>query len=85
VLCGTSTFVPILLQADLQPLKDCGRPLACTPANGRNFALNFTEPPYLRNFMEENPHTATFENQPYTAVGIAVAIDWLLGRMHRPL
>ena len=25
------------------------------------------------------------ENQPYTAVGIAVAIGWLMGRMHRPL
>ena len=25
------------------------------------------------------------ENQPYTAVGIALAIGWLLGRMHRPL
>jgi len=25
------------------------------------------------------------EKQPYTAVGIALAIGWLLGRMHRPL
>jgi ElaB/YqjD/DUF883 family membrane-anchored ribosome-binding protein len=25
------------------------------------------------------------ENQPYTAVGIALAIGWLVGRMHRPL
>jgi ElaB/YqjD/DUF883 family membrane-anchored ribosome-binding protein len=25
------------------------------------------------------------ENQPYTAVGIALAIGWVLGRMHRPL
>jgi ElaB/YqjD/DUF883 family membrane-anchored ribosome-binding protein len=25
------------------------------------------------------------EDQPYTAVGIALAIGWLLGRMHRPL
>jgi ElaB/YqjD/DUF883 family membrane-anchored ribosome-binding protein len=25
------------------------------------------------------------ENQPYTAVGIALAVGWLLGRMHRPL
>jgi ElaB/YqjD/DUF883 family membrane-anchored ribosome-binding protein len=25
------------------------------------------------------------ENQPYTANGIALAIGWLLGRMHRPL
>jgi ElaB/YqjD/DUF883 family membrane-anchored ribosome-binding protein len=25
------------------------------------------------------------ENQPYTAVGIALAIGWLLGRMHRPI
>ena len=25
------------------------------------------------------------EDQPYTAVGIAVAIGWLMGRMHRPL
>jgi len=24
------------------------------------------------------------ENQPYTAVGIALAAGWLLGRMHRP-
>jgi ElaB/YqjD/DUF883 family membrane-anchored ribosome-binding protein len=27
----------------------------------------------------------TIENQPYTAVAIAVGIGWLLGRMHRPL
>jgi len=25
------------------------------------------------------------ENQPYTAVGIALAVGWLLGRMHRPI
>jgi len=25
------------------------------------------------------------ETQPYTAVGIALAVGWLLGRMHRPL
>jgi len=25
------------------------------------------------------------ETQPYTAVGVAVAVGWLLGRMHRPL
>ena len=25
------------------------------------------------------------ETQPYTAVGVALAIGWLLGRMHRPL
>ena len=25
------------------------------------------------------------ENQPYTAVGIALAIGWVLGRIHRPL
>jgi len=25
------------------------------------------------------------EKQPYTAVGIALAIGWLLGRMHRPI
>ena len=25
------------------------------------------------------------ENQPYTAVAIALAVGWLLGRMHRPL
>jgi ElaB/YqjD/DUF883 family membrane-anchored ribosome-binding protein len=25
------------------------------------------------------------EDQPYTAVGIALALGWLLGRMHRPL
>jgi ElaB/YqjD/DUF883 family membrane-anchored ribosome-binding protein len=25
------------------------------------------------------------ENQPYTAVGIALGIGWLLGRMHRPI
>ena len=25
------------------------------------------------------------ENQPYTAVVIALAVGWLLGRMHRPL
>lgn len=25
------------------------------------------------------------ETQPYTAVGIALAVGWFLGRMHRPL
>jgi uncharacterized protein YjbJ (UPF0337 family) len=30
----------------------------------------------VRNFIE---------SQPYTAAGIAVAIGWFLGRMHRPL
>jgi ElaB/YqjD/DUF883 family membrane-anchored ribosome-binding protein len=25
------------------------------------------------------------ENQPYTAVGIALAVGWLLGRIHRPI
>ena len=25
------------------------------------------------------------ENQPYTAVGIALAVGWFLGRMHRPI
>jgi hypothetical protein len=27
----------------------------------------------------------TIENQPYTAVLIALGLGWLLGRMHRPL
>jgi ElaB/YqjD/DUF883 family membrane-anchored ribosome-binding protein len=27
----------------------------------------------------------TIENQPYTAVAIALALGWLFGRMHRPL
>jgi uncharacterized protein YjbJ (UPF0337 family) len=27
----------------------------------------------------------TIERQPYTAIAIAVAIGWLLGRTHRPL
>jgi ElaB/YqjD/DUF883 family membrane-anchored ribosome-binding protein len=27
----------------------------------------------------------TVENQPYTAVTIALAVGWLLGRLHRPL
>jgi ElaB/YqjD/DUF883 family membrane-anchored ribosome-binding protein len=25
------------------------------------------------------------ENQPYTAIGIALAVGWFLGRMHRPI
>jgi ElaB/YqjD/DUF883 family membrane-anchored ribosome-binding protein len=25
------------------------------------------------------------EQQPYTAVAIALGVGWLLGRMHRPL
>ena len=25
------------------------------------------------------------DTQPYTAVGVALGIGWLLGRMHRPL
>ena len=28
---------------------------------------------------------STVENQPYTAVAIALGIGWLLGRMHRPI
>ena len=27
----------------------------------------------------------TIENQPYTAVVVALAMGWLFGRMHRPL
>ena len=27
----------------------------------------------------------TIENQPYTAVGIALGLGWLFGRVHRPL
>lgn len=27
----------------------------------------------------------TVENQPYTAVAIALGLGWLLGRLHRPL
>ncbi len=27
----------------------------------------------------------TIENQPYTAVAIALGIGWLFGRMHRPI
>ena len=27
----------------------------------------------------------TIENQPYTAVIVALALGWLFGRMHRPL
>jgi ElaB/YqjD/DUF883 family membrane-anchored ribosome-binding protein len=27
----------------------------------------------------------TIENQPYTAVAIALGLGWLLGRMHRPI
>ena len=27
----------------------------------------------------------TIEQQPYTAVAIALGLGWLLGRMHRPL
>jgi ElaB/YqjD/DUF883 family membrane-anchored ribosome-binding protein len=28
---------------------------------------------------------STIENQPYTAVAIALGLGWLFGRMHRPL
>jgi ElaB/YqjD/DUF883 family membrane-anchored ribosome-binding protein len=27
----------------------------------------------------------TIENQPYTAVFVALALGWLIGRMHRPV
>ena len=27
----------------------------------------------------------TIEDRPYTAVGIALGLGWLFGRMHRPL
>jgi ElaB/YqjD/DUF883 family membrane-anchored ribosome-binding protein len=40
----------------------------------RNTASSFEQA--LRN---------TIENQPYTAVAIALGIGWLFGRLHRPL
>jgi ElaB/YqjD/DUF883 family membrane-anchored ribosome-binding protein len=33
----------------------------------------------------ENALRDTIENQPYTAVVVALALGWLFGRMHRPL
>ena len=33
----------------------------------------------------ETAARGVIETQPYTAVGIALAIGWLMGRMHRPV
>ena len=33
----------------------------------------------------ESAARSLIETQPYTAVGIALAVGWLVGRMHRPL
>jgi ElaB/YqjD/DUF883 family membrane-anchored ribosome-binding protein len=33
----------------------------------------------------ENVLRDVIETQPYTAVGIALAVGWFFGRMHRPL
>jgi hypothetical protein len=38
-----------------------------------------------RSVRFETAAREVIENRPYTAVGIALAIGWLLGRMHRPL
>jgi ElaB/YqjD/DUF883 family membrane-anchored ribosome-binding protein len=33
----------------------------------------------------ESALRSTIETKPYTSVAVALALGWLLGRMHRPL
>ncbi|MGH6674804.1 MAG: hypothetical protein ACRECE_01080, partial [Xanthobacteraceae bacterium] len=57
-----------------QARESAGRAADATTKAARNTAGSFEQA--LRNMVE---------NQPYTAVAIALGIGWLFGRMHRPL
>lgn len=57
-----------------QARDSAGQAADATSAAARKTAGSFEQA--LRN---------TIENQPYTAVAIALGLGWLLGRMHRPI
>ncbi len=57
-----------------QARDSAGQAADATTTAARNTASSFEQA--LRN---------TIENQPYTAVAIALGLGWLFGRMHRPL
>jgi ElaB/YqjD/DUF883 family membrane-anchored ribosome-binding protein len=57
-----------------QAADSASRVADATTKAARNTAGSFEKA--LRNIIE---------NQPYTAVAIALGLGWLLGRMHRPL
>jgi ElaB/YqjD/DUF883 family membrane-anchored ribosome-binding protein len=57
-----------------QARESAGQAADATTAAARNTTNSFERA--IRN---------TIENQPYTAVAIALGLGWLFGRMHRPL
>jgi ElaB/YqjD/DUF883 family membrane-anchored ribosome-binding protein len=57
-----------------QARDSAGHVADATTEAARNTAGSFEQA--LRN---------TIENQPYTAVAIALGLGWLFGRMHRPI
>jgi len=57
-----------------QARDSASRAADATSKAGRNTAGSFEQA--LRNMVE---------NQPYTAVAIALGLGWLFGRMHRPI
>jgi F0F1-type ATP synthase membrane subunit b/b' len=62
-----------------QDLYDHARESAADLANSTNKAARQTANSFERALR------GTIENQPYTAVTIALGLGWLLGRIHRPL
>jgi ElaB/YqjD/DUF883 family membrane-anchored ribosome-binding protein len=62
-----------------QDLYDQARDSASQAADATTTAARGTANSFERAFRD------TIENQPYTAVAIALGLGWLLGRMHRPL
>jgi ElaB/YqjD/DUF883 family membrane-anchored ribosome-binding protein len=62
-----------------QDLYDHARDSAADLADSANKAARKTANSFERALRN------TVENQPYTAVAIALGLGWLLGRLHRPL
>jgi ElaB/YqjD/DUF883 family membrane-anchored ribosome-binding protein len=62
-----------------QDLYDHARDSAADLADSANKAARQTANSFERALRN------TIENQPYTAVAIALGLGWLFGRMHRPL
>jgi ElaB/YqjD/DUF883 family membrane-anchored ribosome-binding protein len=62
-----------------QDLYDHARDSAADLADSANKAAHKTANSFERAVRN------TIENQPYTAVAIALGLGWLLGRLHRPL
>jgi ElaB/YqjD/DUF883 family membrane-anchored ribosome-binding protein len=62
-----------------QDLYDHARDSAADLADSANKAARKTANSFERALRN------TIENQPYTAVAIALGLGWFFGRMHRPL